>query len=40
MQAEHDDEIGPSKNHDLYYDPSNPHTLVMLKNIELMSYLE
>ena len=33
------DEVGPPKNHQLYYIPNNPGlTMVMLKNIEHMCY--
>ena len=33
------DEVGPPKNHQLFYNPNNPDdTMVMLKNIEHMGY--
>ena len=39
MDPEPDDDIvGPSKDHELFCDPENPLTMVMLKNIKLMGY--
>lgn len=34
------DEIGPSDDHELYCNPENPLSLVMLKNVEKMKYLD